>query len=639
MLVPITSGFEANRGQIADPTVQHVVRVRGATVLFTAEGVRVVVPSRRRKPDRPATADVVSLHVDGQLSALQSEGLRPTGAVSNYFRGQDSQRWVTEVPNYEAVRYAVLAPGVSAEFYRRDTSVEYDLEIAPHTNASRIRVRFDGARTVKLDRRDGSVVVRTAHSAFKQAPPRVYQVQDDGSQWSLAAAYRLRSDQSVVVDVTDRDLARPVVIDPVLLLQAYFGGSADDFGVGMATDPAGNLYVASSTSSPDFPTTTGAYDQTPSSPSDLVITKLAPNGDTILYSTYLGGNGVDQAADIVVDENGAVAIAGTTTSTDFPVTAGASQSTPAGAGDAFLTRLAPNGASLLMSTYCGGTGTEAAYAVRYDHDGHVAIAGTTTSTNLPMAGFPFQPAAAGGGDAFFARYSLPVGTAPGGHLSYAAYLGGSGSDVAIGMAATQSGIMLVVGQTISTNFPTASPLQPAYGGGGSDGFAVAIPDGGLEFATYVGGSGNDVLTGVVVAPDGIAYVTGYTTSTDFPVTPGALQSTLAGGEDAIVASLGRAGREKRWAPYFGGTAHDRGRKVVGVGDGRVAVVGWTASADLPVTSSAPQPSFAGGIADGFVTTLNTAGVGVSFSTFLGGSGREFLVGAAAAGDHGLSLIP
>ena len=327
-----TSGFEANRGQIADPTVQHVIRVRGATVLFTAEGVRVVVPSRRPKPDRPATADVVSLHVDGQLSALQSEGLRPTGTVSNYFRGQDAQRWVTEVPNYEAVRYAVLAPGVSAEFYRRDTSVEYDLEIAPHTDASRIRVRFDGAHTVKLDRRDGSVVVRTAHSAFKQAPPRVYQVQDDGSQRSLAATYRLRSDQSVVVDVADRDPARPVVIDPVLLLQSYLGGSADDFGVGMATDPAGNVYVASWTSSPDFSTTTGAYDQTPSSPPDLVITKLAPNGDTILYSTYLGGNGIDQAADIAVDENGAVAIAGTTTSTDFPVTAGASQSTRAGTG-------------------------------------------------------------------------------------------------------------------------------------------------------------------------------------------------------------------------------------------------------------------------------------------------------------------
>src|ERR1017187_6482614 len=296
-----------------------------------------------------------------------------------------------------------------------------------------------------------------------------------------------------------------------LAYSTYLGGTGDDAGYAVAIDSSGNRYIAGYTTSLDVP---GAGSVRPFGGGvyDAVVTKINSAG-AIVYSTYLGGSGDDEAFGIAVDSSGNAYITGYTDSTDFPVTAGAYQGSSGGGRDAFVAKLSPTG-TLVYATYLGGAGDDIGFGIALDGANNITVAGSTSSTNFPITTGAYQVHFGGGAtDAFVAQWN-PAGTV----LAFSTFLGGGDEDAAYGVA-VDSGNAYVTGYTRSSDFPTTASAFQASAKGGYDAFVTALNPSGKAavYSTFLGGSGEDYGLGIAVLA-GNAYITGYTASADFPTT-------------------------------------------------------------------------------------------------------------------------
>lgn len=328
-------------------------------------------------------------------------------------------------------------------------------------------------------------------------------------------------------------------------------GSQDDLARGIAVDASGNAYVTGCTDSTNFPTTTGAYDRTChgcSGHGDAFVTKLNSTGTALVYSTYLGGSGLDVGYGIAVDASGNAYVAGSATSADFPVTSGAYQTTHAGGGQVgFITKVNPTGTGLVYSTFLGGSVVDLIYGLTLDSSTNAYVTGYASSPDFPTTTGAYQRTCkdcATGYSSFVAKLASTGKT-----LSYSTLLGGSGSDIGISIAVNGSGDAFVTGQTESTDFPTVTgALQTVCHDcstttGSSAAFVTEMnPTGtGLVYSTFFGGSKSDQGMGIALDPNGNAYVAGITGSSDFPVTAGAFDVSCKGcasfGTDAFIAKF------------------------------------------------------------------------------------------------------
>ena len=397
-----------------------------------------------------------------------------------------------------------------------------------------------------------------------------------------------------------------------LVYSTYLGGSASDQGNAIAVDSSGSAYVAGSTCSSDFPTV-DPLQASLKGACDGFVAKLNAAGSALVYSTYLGGSGTmqsgttsnDKAAAIAVDSSGNAFVTGTTFSTDFP-TVNPLQGY-GGAGDAFVCKLNAEGTALVYSTFLGGGGADSGGGITVDSSGNAYVTGSTGSTNLPTVN-PLQSSANGLGEAFVAKLN-----AAGSALLYSTYLGGILYSSGNGIAVDSSGNAYVTGWTESLNFPTVNPIQAAnkceYPG---NGFVAKLDTAGsaLVYSTYLGGSGRmigcgplsdatgDGGTAIAVDSSGNAYVTGFTTSTDFPtVNPIQASNNSGCGTTAFVASLNAAGTALTYSTYLGGSGCvDWGRGIAVDSFGSAYVTGWTDSRDFP-TADPLQPSNTSGSGD------------------------------------------
>jgi hypothetical protein len=425
----------------------------------------------------------------------------------------------------------------------------------------------------------------------------------------------------------------------VLSYSTYLGGTGGESGNAIATDGAGNVYVAGETSSTDFPTVNPAQPACAGlSCADVFVAKLSADGSELVYATFLGGSNLDWGYGIAVNAAGNAYVTGTTTSRDFP-TVNAIQPELARLEDAFVTALDPTGAALLYSTYLGGTGIDHGRAIAVDGAGDAFVGGWTQSSDFPTAN-PVQPSHAGGfWDVFVARVA-----ADGSQLVYSTYLGGRGVDVARGIAVGPDGSAVITGQAGSPDFPTVNPIQPGYGGGPADFFVTRLtPDGSeVVYSTFLGGVGNDTAHSVGVDADGNATVAGLTDSFDFP-TAKALQPVLGGEYDAVVARLSADGSRLLYATYLGGSGFDFGRGVAVDPAGNAYLTGETHSLDFP-TVKPIQAKLGGGecfgipCQDAFVTKVYADGSALAYSTYLGGTGSDtsWAIAVDAAGNASLT---
>ena len=320
----------------------------------------------------------------------------------------------------------------------------------------------------------------------------------------------------------------------------FSSGGSDDYGQAIAVDAAGHAFVSGDTTTKKFPVTTGAFQTTFKGLYDVFVTKLDPTGSSLLYSTYVGGSSFDYGLGMAIDPAGDAFVTGETLSSNFP-TVSPFQPTLHGFSDISVSKLDPTGSRLVYSSYLGGSGVEGEVllgaSIAMNRAGEALLTGTTQSSDFPVTAGAFQPRFGGGRyDAFVAKVS-----ASGSVLRYASYLGGGGEDEGIHVAAGSDGTASVVGYTASTNFPVVSPLQPAFGGGATDGYMASVNPKGtaLIFSSYWGGRGDDQAWGVATTPSGGVAVAGYTDSPDFTTTPGVVQPSFGGLDDGFVTTISR----------------------------------------------------------------------------------------------------
>ena len=661
--------FEANQGQVRGPA-QFLSRGLGYMLLLTGDEAvlnlekSAVVSGRssvgtRQKPgvrtqepegntgqgttgNGPRTTDsVLRMKLIGANAGAAVTGMEELPGKSNYFIGNDPNKWRTNVPNYAKVRYQNVYPGVDLVYYgTQGGQLEYDFVVAPGGDAHSIGLSFQGAGKIRVDKRTGDLVLALAGNELRFRKPVVYQPTSGSAlpsdRHAINGRFVLTGRNQIGFQVAAYDRRAPLIIDPVLIYSTYLGGARFNLGIRVAVDASGGAYVAGTTNSSDFPMTAGVFNSllhsggTCTAPNnvsfpcpDAFVTKLDPTGTTLVYSTYLGGSQADGATGISVDSSGNAYVTGATGSTDFPTTGGAFQkSATAGRAHAFATKLNATGSALIYSTYLGGSRDDGSTISALGSGDHLYVAGLTTSLDFPTTPGAFQKAHSAGScgnpsnprpcaDGFIAKLN-----GEGSGLIYSTYLGGSNEGAVLGLAVDSAGSAYATGATLATDFPTAKALQGSVSTATCGppqtprpcfhAFVSKLDYAGteLEYSTYLAGNGGDGSGfGIAVDATGAAYVTGATNSTSFPTSAGAAQTTFGGGScgnsshlfdcpDAFVAKLNRTGSTLAYSTYLGGSSFDFGMAIAVDHAGNAYVVGGTDSLDFPTTD--PIQVFKGG---------------------------------------------
>ena len=610
--------FEPNVGQ-ADPAVRFIARAPGGLVFLTRNDVVLATETAAARPGKgilPGAAADSRVHVVRIALAGSSPHASMTGSdllpgKSAYLLGNDSSRWHTDVPSYAKVRWREAYPGIDVLFYGRGRRLEFDFVLKPGADPARVALVPDGAGRLTLSP-EGDLSIGAESGELLLKRPQCYQ-ELDGRRVPVKGRFSLEKGR-VGLRLGPYDRSRPLVVDPVLVYSTYLGGSGNDTAYAVTVNAAGEAYVAGETLSTDFPLFSPGQSSNFGG-NDAFVSHFNASGNALLYSTYIGGGGTDGASGLAVDAAGAMYITGWTNSVNFPTTPGSFQPVLIGGYDAFVTKIDPSGHALDYSTYIGGTLNDQATAIALDGAGDAVIAGVTTSTNWPTH-LPLQASLSGPSDAFVAKLN-PTGTA----LIYSTYLGGSAADTAMGLALDGAGAAYVTGYTSSSDFPVVGAFQPAFGGS-VDAFVTKIAASGtsLVYSTFLGGSGADAGFHVAVDATGAAYVTGPTSSTNFPlVNP--FQATNAGGSfDSFVTKLAPSGAALVYSTYLGGNGTDFAEGMALDSLGSATIVGYTSSTNFPTL--APIQVALSGTYDAFITRLNAAGSGLVYSTYLGGTGDE-----------------
>lgn len=386
-----------------------------------------------------------------------------------------------------------------------------------------------------------------------------------------------------------------------LIYSTFIGGSASDTGRSIAIDFAGNAYITGTTFSSDYPTTPGAFQTTAVfTSSNAVVTKLSPDGGTLVYSTYLGGSGGDEGFGIAVDLSGSAYVAGRTSSADFPVTADAFQtSNPSSISTSFVTKLNVDGTGLIYSTYLGGTlDTTDANGIAVDDSGNAYVAGQTVASDFPTTPGAFQTTLQGDVDGFVVKLN-PTGSA----LVYGTILGASLNDVIFDVTIDTAGNAYVTGSSSSPDFPTTSGsfVTPL---GTNRAFVTKLnPTGtGLIYSALIGGNGSNTGLSIALNSARSAFITGETSSADYPLAGDAIQFSLFGPTDAFVTILDPTGSFLEFSTYLGGSSTDSGNGIAVDLNNQIYITGQTSSFDYPTTPFSFQPFNNGGV-DAFITKL------------------------------------
>ncbi len=625
--VNVPLAFEVNRGQTATQ-VNYLARSREGTIFLTKDGATVAV----------AAQGVFRLRLEGASTLGGSVPEQLLRSNSSYL---SDRRQIGGIENYGAVRYRGVYPGIDVLFYGREQHLEHDFVLTRGADPDAIAIAMEGIDQLRIND-NGVVDFKLGALQLSESAPVAWQT-IAGKRIPVAVQWRLLGKNRLGFTLGDYDHTQPLTIDPVLALSTHIGGATaqleTDFGIktaagqtavaAVATDTAGNIYVAGATSAVDFPLTAGSYDHTPKFPffggHDLdissgmgFVSKFDKTGQTLIYSTYLRDVGIKYLA---VDGPGH-AYALSDIAGDL-----------AGGDGVFIDKLNTDGASLLYSftfgadpSSCLGTagGNASASGIAADDTGNVWIAGTTPNLCLPTTPGAFQTAAPNKTQAGFVA-KLDTNKTGDASIVYSTYLGGSVSDFLKAFAVDGAGNAYLIGYP-SVDFPHFAAL-------GTEGPTTFISklsaDGSkLLFSTFLQGGLGQAIT---VDSSSNVYVSGYTLSNVFPTTPNALRTKLTGlcnsdgvsagtagpCSDAFVSKLNSSGDALVYSTLLGGSGIEwvQGMRVNAAG--QAFVIGPTSSPDFPLTSDAFRKNLSS-LNTSYLTVLASDGGSISYSTLING---------------------
>ncbi|MFX1534705.1 MAG: SBBP repeat-containing protein, partial [Promethearchaeota archaeon] len=602
--LPFT-GFIQNLGQVNDGSIEYYYSTNGLSIGFSRSHITFVGQS----PEDPEP-------ISFALSFSGSQNVVPVGVGKmnhpiNYFYGNMQ---LTNVPSWKEVWYYDLYSGIDLRYYMSPLGLKYDFVVHPGADPSQITVQVSESMTLAIESQSISLQCRhPSHQInLQDTALRAYQADNPVAAQFILKDARLNT---YGFQIDSFDPTQVLIIDPLLLVfSTYLGGSEHDTGLGLVMDAAGNSYITGGTTSPDFPITPGAFNETYNSGGDVFVVKLNATGNGLVFSTYVGGSGGDSGQAVALDAVGNSYVTGYTDSNNFP-TKNAYQSN-LGEWDAFVFKLNATGNGLVFSTYLGGNEGDTAEDIGVDANGNSYVTGSTESTDFPTQN-AYDTTYNGERDVFVAKLN-----ATGNGLVFSTYVGGSSYEGGESIAVDVVGNSYIAGMTYSSDFPTRNAYQSNYKGSYELFITKLNPTGDdLVFSTYLGGTDGEGLEGVHIAvdSDGNSYIAGQTGSSDFP-TQNAYQSTHKGNYDAFVTKLNGTGNGLIFSTFIGGTGIDIANGITLDAEGNSYITGSTTSSDFPIYDT--YNSTYGGNGDVFITKLNITGTGLVFSTYLGGSGID-----------------
>ncbi len=525
--------FETNRGQgPADAT--FLARRAGFSATFAADGFRV-----RAGDELTAAVSFVAARGDARSRASEPDG------VVSYLRGSDPRAWIGSAPRHRRIGFEEIYPGVDVEYYTREGELEYDFILAPEADPSAIRMSVsDGRMSVSGGppslTAEGELRFETAGGAFTLRRPVAYQQIADARR-TVEARYALAADGSIGFELGDYDRSRPLVIDPRVGLSSYLGGSSSESVRAVRFTSDGSVWVAGSTSSPDYPLPENAFPLELGGGSDVFLTKLErgenPLGETgwrITATVFLGGAAEDRVVDLAFDAEGKIYVFGDTRSADFPVSDDAEQPLLGGAADLFLTVLeesdfpffglseegsvgqsGPSNYEIVYSTFVGGVNDDFAeqgfLGPFAEGSACAALVGLTDSPNFPVGVFASQLAKSGGADGTLSVICRDPSAGGDFRTVYSTFFGGRREESQASGGVTEDGAFCLAVRTASDDLPAENGLQPEAGGNNDAYFACFTPVRrrfGLPFLyrdlgqTYFGGEADERLAGILVERSG-----------------------------------------------------------------------------------------------------------------------------------------
>jgi hypothetical protein len=630
----IPLSFIENRGQL-DGRAAFYVLGKGESLYFGAGGVTMALTRTLAGPVEAGRWSVKLDFIGADPDVLPS-GEGRTETAYSFFKGRQED-WRTGVPAYSRLVYRDLWPGIDLVYSGTADRLKYEFIVRPGADPSAIRLAYTGATAVRLNK-SGELEVETPLGGFRDERPLAYQ-EKNGERVPVPVAFQLDEGEKTAgrgygFEVGDHDRSLPLILDPATVIYCGFiGSSADDRGHAIAIDTDGSAYVTGFVGYYDFPVTVGpdlSFNNAQGG-TDAFVAKVNAEGTGLVYCGYIGGAGNDVGSGIAVDASGNAYVTGWTFSQDFPAFVGPGLSYHGNItqySDAFVTKVDASGTGLIYSGFVGGTADDLAGGIAVDTSGNAYIAGSTDSSDFPRTGGP-DLSHNGSRDAFVAKVN-----ASGTGFVYSGFIGGTAADGAAAVAVDALGHAFVTGYTNSypgEHFPVRNGPSLTYSGN-QDAFVaeVGVDGTSLGYCGYIGGTDVDAGAGIAVDPSGAAYVTGTSNSQfQFPVKVGP-ELVHLDGNDAFVAKVKSDGSELVYCGFIGGYGNDEGTAVAVDASGIAYVAGVTDSqAGFPVTGG--PYALPAGAKDGFLATVSSAGDGLLYCSYLGGTQDDAAMGIAADG--------
>lgn len=626
--------FIENKGQW-DPQVKFLARMGGLNYWITNTGAtydyyHLVIEEPVIESSNPNNEDPTSREpkikerwghvIKNTLIGMNSNFLAmPEGrkeGVYNYYLGNDESKWASNVHLFSSFKLQNIYNGIDMVYYYNDNEVRYDFVVTPNSNPNQIIMKFEGQYSVKVSS-NGDLVFSTSVGEVSHSKLFAYQ-EINGVQNKIECKFIDKGDGLFGFDLSSYDASKPLIIDPTVNYVTYFGRSSSDYANANAIDNSGNAIQAGYTYSSDLPTTPGAYQTSrPYSYCGYVV-KFNSIGNGLIFCTYLGGtSSYSYVYGCGSDQNGYTYAAGYTGATNFPTTSGAFQTSYSGTPDGFVSKFNSTG-GIVYSTYFGGSSTDYIYGMYVDQSGYVYLTGATYSTNFPVSAGAFKTSLVSSPDAFCSKLNL-TGTG----LVLSTYLGGSSSDYGYAITADQYGYPYVTGYTLSSNYPvTSGAYYPYYTYYDPYITKVSLTGQTLIYSTYIpSSSSSDYAYAIAVNPAGEAAITGYANSSNFPITPGAFQTTFYG-TDAFVLKMNANGNGLIFSTFLGYTGSDYGRGIAYDASGNIIVGGYTSSTSFPGVTSDGYRTYNSGSYDAFLTVFSGSGSRI-YGTYIGGSSSDY----------------